>query len=65
MKTSRSDAGSGPHGVPQGCVLGPRLFIVHMLALVHVFGSYGIHLQFNADDAQVYMSANNAPAQPL
>ena len=41
--------------VPQGSVLGPRLFIVYTSDLADVVIEHGVHMQAFADDSQLYL----------
>lgn len=60
VHNSFSNFNTVPHGVPQGSILGPLLFIVYVNDLPKIFNSDGLNCYLYADDLCVsYVSRSN------
>ena len=60
-----SDSRLLSHGVPQGSVLGPLLFLLYVKPIGDILRKYGLHFHHYADDLQIYVSFDLNPASML
>ena len=52
-------------GLPQGFVLGPKLFSPYINSIGSILKKYGLNQHIYADDIQIYFTANSAAATEI
>ncbi len=60
----RSSAITLKHGVPQGSVIGPKLYIIYVNCLQQVVARYGIKIKQYSDDTTIYLEFSFPPEIP-
>ena len=61
----QSSPSPSPHGVPQGSVLGPLLFILYTADVLRIIDRHGLQAHAYADDLTVYGSCSPSSASEL
>jgi len=62
LQNLQSSSYSSPHGVHQGSVLGPLLFILYVADIAGITDRHVIQSHFYADDAQLYLTCRRTEA---